>query len=153
MNSAKISQLLSSVLDVLEDVTKVLDLDYELFKGATVLVNNDKSSDEQLASLLSNPSIKNVWPKTILSLPKPGREGAGSVGSVGAAGSAGSAYPSNPGAGNLQSNQSYSPHVMTQIDKLHAKGITGEGVKIAIVDSGVSAIAGHHTQQLVLIIA
>jgi subtilisin family serine protease len=30
------------------------------------------------------------------------------------------------------------PHVMTQVDRLHAKGITGKGVKIAVIDSGVS---------------
>ncbi|KYK60776.1 hypothetical protein DCS_01914 [Drechmeria coniospora] len=31
----------------------------------------------------------------------------------------------------------YSPHVMTQIDKLRAKGYTGKGVRIAILDSGI----------------
>ncbi|GJN68090.1 hypothetical protein PLICBS_002133 [Purpureocillium lilacinum] len=31
----------------------------------------------------------------------------------------------------------FSPHVMTQVDKLHAKGITGKGVKVAILDTGV----------------
>lgn len=32
----------------------------------------------------------------------------------------------------------FPPHVMTQVDKLRAKGITGKGKKIAIVDTGVS---------------
>ncbi|KAK2616739.1 hypothetical protein QQS21_000351 [Conoideocrella luteorostrata] len=31
----------------------------------------------------------------------------------------------------------YPPHVMTQVDKLRAKGITGKGVKIAVVDTGI----------------
>lgn len=29
------------------------------------------------------------------------------------------------------------PHVMTQVDRLHAKGVTGKGTKVAIVDSGI----------------
>lgn len=30
----------------------------------------------------------------------------------------------------------FSPHVMTQVDKMRAKGITGKGIKIAVVDTG-----------------
>lgn len=33
--------------------------------------------------------------------------------------------------------EDYPPHVMTQIDKLKADGITGSGIKIAIIDTGV----------------
>ncbi|KAG6061713.1 hypothetical protein E4U17_000053 [Claviceps sp. LM77 group G4] len=31
----------------------------------------------------------------------------------------------------------FAPHVMTQVDRLRAKGITGKGVKIAVIDSGI----------------
>ncbi|PHH89748.1 hypothetical protein CDD83_5359 [Cordyceps sp. RAO-2017] len=31
------------------------------------------------------------------------------------------------------------PHIMTEVSKLHAEGTTGQGVKIALLDSGVSA--------------
>ncbi|KAG5938400.1 hypothetical protein E4U59_003799 [Claviceps monticola] len=31
----------------------------------------------------------------------------------------------------------FSPHVMTQVDKLRAKGITGKGIKVAVVDTGI----------------
>ncbi|KAM3550855.1 hypothetical protein MY1884_008032 [Beauveria asiatica] len=31
----------------------------------------------------------------------------------------------------------YSPHAMMQVDKLHKKGITGKGIKIAMIDTGV----------------
>ncbi|EEB90703.1 hypothetical protein MPER_11053 [Moniliophthora perniciosa FA553] len=30
-----------------------------------------------------------------------------------------------------------STHVMTGVDKLHAQGITGEGIKIGVIDTGV----------------
>lgn len=29
-------------------------------------------------------------------------------------------------------------HIMTQVDKLHAAGFTGNGIRIALVDTGVS---------------
>ncbi|XP_014555782.1 hypothetical protein COCVIDRAFT_38495 [Bipolaris victoriae FI3] len=106
----------------------VLDWNYDLFKGATVQFNNDKSSDEHMSSLISHPAIKNVWPKTIISIPKH---------EVGGVESSGLASSSQLVARDLQGNQTYSPHVMTQVDKLHAKGITGKGVKIAIVDTGI----------------
>lgn len=32
----------------------------------------------------------------------------------------------------------FTPHVMTQVDMLRADGITGKGVKIAVIDTGVS---------------
>ena len=31
----------------------------------------------------------------------------------------------------------FSPHVMTQVDRLKAEGITGNGVRIGIIDTGV----------------
>ncbi|TQV93744.1 subtilisin-like protease [Cordyceps javanica] len=31
----------------------------------------------------------------------------------------------------------YTPHAMMQVDKLHSKGITGKGIKIAMIDTGV----------------
>ena len=33
----------------------------------------------------------------------------------------------------------FSPHILAEIDKVHAKGITGKGVKVAIIDSGVGS--------------
>lgn len=32
----------------------------------------------------------------------------------------------------------YSPHVMTQVDRLRNQGVVGKGIKVAIVDTGVS---------------
>jgi subtilisin family serine protease len=31
----------------------------------------------------------------------------------------------------------FSPHVMTGVDKLHAEGLNGNGIKIAVIDTGV----------------
>ncbi|EUC44067.1 hypothetical protein COCMIDRAFT_6555 [Bipolaris oryzae ATCC 44560] len=119
--------LLSSTLNTL-GVEKVLDLNYDVFKGATVVFKDKKSSDEHMSSLISNPAIKNVWHKMTVSLPNP---------RVGSIASPGLARSSRLEARNFQGNQTYSPHVMTQVDKLHAKGFTGKGIIIAVVDSGV----------------
>jgi subtilisin family serine protease len=35
------------------------------------------------------------------------------------------------------STESYWPHVMTGVDKVHDKGITGKGVTIAVIDTGI----------------
>lgn len=39
---------------------------------------------------------------------------------------------------NISVADTFTPHVMTQVDLLRADGITGKGVKIAVVDTGVS---------------
>lgn len=44
---------------------------------------------------------------------------------------------------NAYANNTFSPHVMVQADKLHAKGITGKGIKIAVIDTGVSFDDNH----------
>lgn len=36
-----------------------------------------------------------------------------------------------------QAPDSYAPHVMGGVDKLHAQGFTGKGIFVAIVDTGV----------------
>ena len=32
----------------------------------------------------------------------------------------------------------FAPHVMTQVDQLRSEGVSGKGVRIAVVDTGVS---------------
>lgn len=93
-----------------------------------------------MSLLLSNPAIKNVWPKTIVSIPNT------------QVGRAGPTSPTHLVARDLQGNQTYSPHAMTQVDKLHEKGITGKGVKIAVVDCGVSITVSEHITKCVLIL-
>ncbi|KAG8963824.1 hypothetical protein FRC00_004916, partial [Tulasnella sp. 408] len=38
---------------------------------------------------------------------------------------------------NVHAFDSFAPHVMTGVDKLHAEGIFGKGIRVAIIDSGV----------------
>ncbi|KAG8963823.1 hypothetical protein FRC00_004915 [Tulasnella sp. 408] len=38
---------------------------------------------------------------------------------------------------NAHALDSFAPHVMTGVDKLHAEGIFGKGIRVAIIDSGI----------------
>lgn len=38
-----------------------------------------------------------------------------------------------------QMTDTFTPHVMTQVDQLRDRGVTGKGIKIAILDTGVSS--------------
>lgn len=94
----------------------------------------------QLATL---PSVKHIWPVTIIEPPEPVTAeslnsvlGAASA-SEGASRKAFERFQKRQGDGSALAN---SPIKMTQIDKLHARGITGEGVTIAILDTGVSGL-------------
>lgn len=75
--------------------------------------------------LLSLPSVKNIWPNYLYALPETQV-----------------IWTGNPDTGvvakrQADSNDTFSPHVMTQVDQLRAKGIVGEGIKIAVIDTGI----------------
>ncbi|KAJ6441581.1 Peptidase S8/S53, subtilisin/kexin/sedolisin [Purpureocillium lavendulum] len=47
-------------------------------------------------------------------------------------------------SGNSASNSTYAPHVLTGVDRLHAEGINGTGVKVAVIDSGNKSVGTHN---------
>ncbi|GAO15282.1 uncharacterized protein UV8b_04903 [Ustilaginoidea virens] len=124
---------------VLETVKKHgelrMNLDFELFKGVSVQLNDAQNSDVIVDKISSLPAVKNVWPVSLQSLPKTVVH-----------------WAANPhGEKSLVSRDNstadtFSPHVMTQIDKLRAKGFTGKGVHVAVIDTGIdykhSALGG-----------
>ncbi|KHN97584.1 subtilisin-like protease [Metarhizium album ARSEF 1941] len=104
-----------------------MDLDFELFRGVSVQLhdlNNANNTVEELAAL---PGIKRHWPITLNHVPDAQIHWTGS----------------SDGGNYLQARDgsmatgNFSPHVMTQIDRLHAKGYTGKGVHIAVIDTGI----------------
>ncbi|KAH9906413.1 subtilisin-like protein [Xylariomycetidae sp. FL2044] len=102
-------------------------LDYSLFKGASIQFNDLNTADSEAAKLNSLASVKKVWPNRVYYLPDDEVVWTGSTG----------------GKNQMKNlrrqlgNDTFTPHTMTQVDKLRAEGITGAGVKIAIIDSGV----------------
>ncbi|KZZ91714.1 subtilisin-like serine protease PR1C [Moelleriella libera RCEF 2490] len=111
-----------------KDGSTRMKLDYELFKGVSVQLHDLKKADEKVATLASSPAVKAVFPVTLYKMPNPKVEWTvqGST-------------ASEKGSLNARTEEkdTFSPHVMTQVDKLRAKGITGKGVKIAVVDTGI----------------
>ncbi|KAK8868711.1 Minor extracellular protease vpr [Apiospora arundinis] len=107
-----------------------------LFHGASFQVRNASGHDhaDMFVAMNAKSQVKTVWPVRTVRLnvgtpaphdiPHPARSG----GASGVHRRRGNAH---------ESNDTFSPHLMTQIDKLHAKGITGKGFRIAIVDSGI----------------
>ncbi|KAK4078596.1 uncharacterized protein Triagg1_2927 [Trichoderma aggressivum f. europaeum] len=114
--------------------SKRMSLSYSLFKGASFQLDavdlDPHSASTKIASLTS---VKNVWPVRHLqhlgsAKSRVGNKHFNSLDSL-------SEHWSRATAVN--DADSYAPHVMTQVDKLHAEGYTGKGIRIGIVDSGV----------------
>ncbi|PFH46579.1 hypothetical protein AMATHDRAFT_7647 [Amanita thiersii Skay4041] len=89
----------------------------ELFMGATVTVEDPRD----LAAIENSPGIHRVEPLRILVRPR----------------SEMSIPLARWGPGPNDPLNALSAHEMIGADKLHAKGITGKGIKIGIIDSGI----------------
>lgn len=79
------------------------------------------------AAILTATGVKQVWPVRAVSMPSKDVESFVSLGS-----DASLAQTTRRAVGD-----SYPPHVMAQVDRLHKAGFTGRGVRIAVVDTGV----------------
>ncbi|KAG8411952.1 hypothetical protein J3459_016143 [Metarhizium acridum] len=104
-----------------------MGLDYELFRGVSVQLHDLEKANKIVDELAALPSIKRWWPVTLHNIPD-----------------AQVHWMGNPdGEKILQARDNstltnnFSPHFMTQIDKLHAKGYTGKGVHVAVIDTGI----------------
>ncbi|KJZ76416.1 hypothetical protein HIM_04145 [Hirsutella minnesotensis 3608] len=121
----------SAVYSAVEKEGKTrVKFDYELFKGVSVQMDDVKQADQKAEKLAAMPAVKNVWPVRLYDRPSPKIEWIGTT--------------PKPSGGSVVARDTYkktadtfSPHVMTQVDKLRAKGITGKGIKIAIIDTGI----------------
>ncbi|KAM0344971.1 hypothetical protein ACHAPU_006849 [Fusarium lateritium] len=101
--------------------------DYDLFKGVSIQFDDVESAEELAAKMAALPVVKNMWPVKVYSIPTPRVEWTATPGMK--------APLQKRGANDTA--DTFSPHVMTQVDKLRAKGVTGHGIKVAIVDTGI----------------
>ncbi|KAH6897589.1 pyrolysin [Coprinopsis sp. MPI-PUGE-AT-0042] len=93
-----------------------VDIEYDepgLFVGAALTIENEAHAE----SLANTQGIKAIRPVVRIDAPKP-------------------AF-ARPADGPSLPDGIPAQHKMTGVDKLHAEGITGKGVKIGIIDSGV----------------
>ncbi|KAL0932334.1 Minor extracellular protease vpr 12 [Colletotrichum truncatum] len=108
------------------ETTTRMKLSYSLFKGASIQFNDLDTAEERAALMGKLPSVKNIYPVKTYSIPKP---------EIVWTGEQGREYIDikrrDEGA------DVFSTHVMTQVDKLRADGVTGKGIKVAVIDTGI----------------
>lgn len=107
-----------------------VNLDYQLFNGVSIQLNDIKNAEEKAAKLAKLPSVKRIWPVQLIDRPNPKIEWV--------AGHDATNVPKVVSrADGDEAADKWPPHTMTQVDKLRAKGYTGKGIKIAVVDTGI----------------
>ena len=105
----------------------------KIFKGVAVDFADVKNAEVTAAKVADNRRVKNVWP--IRSHPLP-RDIIHSTGTK--AEQVASAFARRQAGGNT--TDTYSTHLQTQVNKLRDAGIRGKGIRVAVVDTGVSLV-------------
>ncbi|KAG6133306.1 hypothetical protein E4U12_002843 [Claviceps purpurea] len=106
-----------------------MKLEFELFNGLSFQLHDLKTAKEKVAIYAAMPAVKAVHPVMLYDMPNPKIEWIAPNGSTFEKSGLASRAEGGP--------DTFSTHVMTQVDKLRAKGITGKGIKVAVVDSGI----------------
>ncbi|KAM0745432.1 hypothetical protein ACQRIT_000816 [Beauveria bassiana] len=113
-NSQSLDSLVKTVLD--QGVEIRHQFNSKVFYGLSVELHNTTMTENGIGQM---PGVTKVWPVETTRQPVE--------------------LPAVPEAGNKRRDTSSTwNHVMTQVDKLHAAGYTGQGIRIAIVDSGLN---------------
>jgi subtilisin family serine protease len=112
-----------------------MDLSFRFFSGASFQIKSSGSNSSAADSwdlmrrIRAAPQVRNIWPARVTRRSVQDKPQVPNT-----------AIPTAQHARvkrQAQSERDFSPHVMTQIDKLHAEGVTGKGFRVAIIDSGV----------------
>lgn len=111
-----------------------VNLTYTLYKGASFVLESNSDAAATLAKIATLGSVQSVWPvKSWQAFPDP----ATSPKVPAPGGHANNGTRISPTHRRQSANDTYSPHVMTQVDRLRAKGITGKGIRVAVIDTGI----------------
>ncbi|KAI8201518.1 Minor extracellular protease vpr [Colletotrichum sp. SAR 10_76] len=119
------------------DADTRMEMSYRFFKGVSFQVKESNAAHHDSAlfrrQMAGSSRIKNVWPVKTIKLDLPEDNGAPNQGSA----TANTRVKRQGGAPGNSTKDTFSPHIMTQVDKLREQGITGKGIRVGIIDSGV----------------
>lgn len=109
-----------------------MDFKYQLFKGASFNIGTSANYDHKSAAakVLEKAQVKSIWPVRTVKFPN------AELVSVGR-NTSGTTSSTSGTKKRKEDLNSFSPHVMTQVDRARAAGLTGKGIRIGIVDTGV----------------
>ncbi|KAG5982365.1 hypothetical protein E4U55_001995 [Claviceps digitariae] len=105
----------------------VAKFDSDLFRGVSVQYPDHEEAHAAAAKMAEKPTVKKVWP--VHYYPRPNVDFV-PLGEMTSEAQATYRRPS------IRSD-TFGPHVMMQVDKLRARGATGKGIKVAVIDDGV----------------
>ncbi|KAH8890656.1 subtilisin-like protein, partial [Thozetella sp. PMI_491] len=111
-----------------------------LFYGVSIQLNQNKTTAEVQAVLSDIPEVQAVWPIRMVAKPTPAAVGNFSTFDVSQSSSvAGQWTPADdsPVLPLIKGANVLSTHQMADVDKLHAMGIKGKGIKVGVVDTGI----------------
>ncbi|KAG4432961.1 hypothetical protein IFR05_011556 [Cadophora sp. M221] len=100
-----------------------LRLKHELFNGVSFRVSGPLDNESTMETIFNMSMVSNIWPMRLYSRLATVRS------------SSGTSDPSF--LRKREEVDTYSTHVMGGVDKLHAQGLTGDGIFIGVIDSGV----------------
>ncbi|KAH8714724.1 subtilisin-like serine protease PR1C [Ilyonectria robusta] len=110
--------------DITDDARVRTRLNAGVFNGVSIQFRNLTGTEDRAATVTLLPGVKNIWPVREYSLPDYTTHWRGT-----------------PGIALLSrcqdSRDELAPHVMTQVDLLRGEGVTGKGVKIGVIDTGI----------------
>ncbi|EGO57967.1 hypothetical protein NEUTE1DRAFT_82047 [Neurospora tetrasperma FGSC 2508] len=106
------------------DATIRKDIRHELFKGASFQFKDLNKADDLASKIAAMSGVKALYPVRRYSIPEH---------TVHSTGSAVQEVVAKRDTGN----DTFSPHLMTQVNKFRDSGITGKGIKIAVIDTGI----------------
>lgn len=118
-----------------------LKLDHKLFKGASLRFHDVDNAHHHAKLLATTPHVKKIWPIHLHEIPEHTVHWSAGVDAT-------LEELQDAPATRQTLADTFSPHVMTQVNRLRDEGYLGEGIKIAIIDSGVSPAPKYVRQKL-----
>ncbi|KAJ0119655.1 hypothetical protein J7T55_013858 [Diaporthe amygdali] len=115
------------------NVSPRMNMTFKLFNGVSFSITNLTGHTKTASKISVMPSVKNIWP--MHRYPAPGFQRSNTTSYHNPQDTVD--FVSEPDNATAIGTGAFSPHVMTQVDRLHELGYTGKGSRIAIVDSGV----------------